>query len=159
MLQLVERPAHGEYVLDFVQADTPDQLRAFTQARGGPQPLSAGSDDLLYLAVVAPSVELRTMRVELADRSGREAAEEAAALEDVLLDLVRRFELDAASAVLRTTPTLYVERVVLEDPSTRAVVACNRDGIITIQGPAAERRAHFTIALLAAFRRVFEVPR
>lgn len=153
VLQLVERPGPSGYVLDVVEAQTTAASEEPTSEREL-LPLSAGSSSLLYLAAFAPTIGLRAVRVHVADRSGRPTGESGSSLEDALLILVREGEAEDAVATLNEFPQLYVERIGLENPQTRAVVTCTRHGLISLQGPAVEETTNFVAALLQGFSRV-----
>ena len=156
VMQLVERPGPTGFVLDVVDAPPPAYGSAPRSATPDDQafPLSAGSEQLLDLAVLAPAVGLRTMEVHLADRSGRPASDHGHELEGHLLTLVRNHNLPEATSLLSNTNQYHVDRVTFEDPETHSVVSCSRRGVISVQGPAVEHTARFVDALLAGFRRV-----
>jgi hypothetical protein len=153
VLQLVERSGPGpqEFALDLVDLPFPRPVVA------GEWPIGMGSSELLFLAAIAPTVGLRAVRVDLGTRTGGSGGSEADALQDVLLELLRDGRLETARTVLEENSRLYVDRVALEEPETRAVVTCNRQGAVSVQGPAVERESYFVAALLIALRNVLDV--
>jgi hypothetical protein len=152
-LQLVERPQPGgSFELDLV--DRPPRPRTSQSSPEDLHAVSPGSDQLLHIATLALTANMRVAEVKLTHRSGRPANDGIHELEEEILQALQSGDLKEAQSLLRRVPNIYIDQITLESVKTRNRVACTRYGIVNLLGPAGTERSRLVPQLLSVFRRV-----
>ncbi|MGK2956229.1 MAG: hypothetical protein ACSLFI_11245 [Solirubrobacterales bacterium] len=95
--------------------------------------MSAGSDALMRLAAICDKFGFQLRRVELESISGREIGPIGEEIESQVADLLRDHNVQAATALLESMPSLYLFHVDLRDTASHRVLYVNRYGMVDLR--------------------------
>lgn len=98
--------------------------------------VTAGTQQLLRIALEAQARGFRVVRIELSDTSGRSPTPQARQMADQLRDLVVAEDLEGAEHLIDTSSVLYIQSIHLQDVHTREILYITRSGAIDLRSTA-----------------------